>query len=114
MGNFGCNTSVKDLPPDSALLGLLRQAKKLNDEGVRVPKKAAARKPPAVPKELAAALRGNAKANAAFRAFPPSHKREYIEWITEAKTAQTRERRISTALEWMAEGKSRNWKYMKK
>jgi uncharacterized protein YdeI (YjbR/CyaY-like superfamily) len=65
-----------------------------------------------MPKDLAAALKKNAKARATFESFPPSHKREYLEWITEAKTDETRQRRLATALEWMSAGKPRNWKYM--
>jgi len=64
-----------------------------------------------VPAELSAALKKNKKAKTAFDAFPPSHKREYIEWITEAKTEATRTRRLTQAVDWMATGKSRNWKY---
>jgi uncharacterized protein YdeI (YjbR/CyaY-like superfamily) len=85
----------------------------LNDEGVKV-----ARAPKTtlrdvkVPEDLAAALKKNKKAHAAFEAFSPSHRREYAEWITDAKGAETRARRLQTALEWMAEGKSRNWKYL--
>jgi uncharacterized protein YdeI (YjbR/CyaY-like superfamily) len=62
---------------------------------------------------LAKALKSNAKARAAFAAFSPSHKREYIEWLVEAKTTETRQRRLETALEWIGEGKPRNWKYMR-
>ena len=70
----------------------------------------------AVPPDFAAALalKKHAKARAAFDAFSPSHRREYVEWIDEAKRAPTRETRIATALEWLAEGKSRNWKYEKR
>jgi uncharacterized protein YdeI (YjbR/CyaY-like superfamily) len=64
-----------------------------------------------IPKELRAALKQNPKACAVFEAFSPSHQREYIEWITEAKQPATRERRLATTLEWLTEGKSRNWKY---
>ncbi len=64
-----------------------------------------------VPDELAAALKKNAKARATFEGFSPSHRREYVEWITEAKREQTRARRIAQAVAWMAEGKARNWKY---
>jgi uncharacterized protein YdeI (YjbR/CyaY-like superfamily) len=58
-----------------------------------------------------AALRKNAKAGAVFAAFSPSAKREYVEWIAEAKRPETRDKRIATAVEWIAEGKQRNWKY---
>ena len=49
-----------------------------------------------------------------FDAFPPSQKREYIEWLLEAKREETRARRLETALEWIAEGKTRHWKYQAK
>jgi uncharacterized protein YdeI (YjbR/CyaY-like superfamily) len=65
-----------------------------------------------MPGELRAALARNKKAKANYDAFSPSHKREYLEWITEAKGADTRKRRVSQAVTWMAEGKARNWKYM--
>jgi uncharacterized protein YdeI (YjbR/CyaY-like superfamily) len=103
MGNFGRVTSLADLPPDAALVALVRQAAQLNDQGITKPRR--------MPAELAAALKKNAKARTHFGAFSPSHKREYLGWITEAKTAETRARRIATALEWIAAGKHRNWKY---
>lgn len=113
MGDFGRIESMKDLPSKARLMALVKAAMRLNEAGVkRVPKKkAAARKPLPVPKDLAAALGRDAKAKRTFDAFAPSHRREYIEWITEAKTDATRERRLATTLEWLAEGKSRNWKY---
>ena len=69
-----------------------------------------------MPADLAAALagRGQARARATWEKLAPSHRREYLEWITEAKTAPTRARRLATTLEWLAEGKSRNWKYERK
>jgi uncharacterized protein YdeI (YjbR/CyaY-like superfamily) len=114
-GNFGKIASVDDLPPDKVLAGYFKQAAELNESGVKVKKApAASKKPIPVPTVLSKALAKNAKARAAFEAFSPSHQREYIEWITEAKSEETRERRISTALEWMADGKSRNWKYARR
>jgi uncharacterized protein YdeI (YjbR/CyaY-like superfamily) len=87
---------------------------KLNADGIKVARKpAAAKKPLRVPADLATALGKNKKARAAFEAFPPSHRREYVEWVTEAKGEATRRRRLDTAVEWMSEGKSRNWKYQK-
>lgn len=64
-----------------------------------------------VPDYLTAALRKNQKARATFEQFSPSHKREYVEWITEAKREEARKQRLATAVEWMAKGKPRNWKY---
>jgi len=107
-------TKLSDLPPDKALKDWIRQAAKLNEQGVKAPPTTKPRKELAVPAELTKALSKNKKAAAAFERFPPSHKREYAEWIAEAKTAETRERRVATAVEWVAEGKSRNWKYEKR
>jgi uncharacterized protein YdeI (YjbR/CyaY-like superfamily) len=112
MGHFGRLSSISDLPKDKELLALIKEAVRLNDAGI-----SKARPRPKVKKELVVpdyflrALKKNKKALAAFEAFSYSHKKEYIEWITEAKTEETRQRRIAQALEWMAEGKSRNWKY---
>ena len=115
MGHLGKITSLKDLPSDSILIKYIREAAKLNDEGVKVVKaKPAAPKPARVPADLAAALKKNRKAAEGFSTFPPSHKREYIEWITEAKRPETREKRIATTVEWIAQGRGRNWKYEKK
>lgn len=113
MGQFGRITTRSDLPPKRVLVGYIRQAMKLNEDGVQAParRKTGAAKPVAIPDDLSVALERNRKARAAFDAFSPSHQREYIEWITEAKRDETRQRRIGQALEWIAEGKSRNWKY---
>ena len=111
MGRFGRITSVKDLPPKNELVALIRKAAKLNEEGVKIEKKKVPRPELPVPAELAAALAKNKKARANFEAFPPSHKREYNEWIGEAKREETRAARVAQAIEWIAEGKSRNWKY---
>lgn len=112
MGQFGRVTSVDDLPDDRALVRIILAAAKLNDNGVTAPRERATKKPPVrVPAYFMAAVRTNKKALAAFSDFSPSHKREYVEWVTEAKTEGTRRRRLTTAIEWMAEGKGRNWKY---
>ena len=93
----------------------IKKAMKLNDDGVKVPKeKKPLRKPLPLPKEFASALKKAKGAAAKFDGFSPSHKREYIEWIIEAKTDETRQRRLTTAVEWIAAGKSRNWKYERK
>ena len=114
MAQFGRLTKVSDLPPKSVLVGYLEKAKQLNDEGVKVERPPARPKAPLrTPAALAAALRKNKKAQTTFEAFSPSHKREYIEWIVEAKSDETRNRRLATAIDWMAQGKPRNWKYMK-
>jgi uncharacterized protein YdeI (YjbR/CyaY-like superfamily) len=116
MGQFGRLTKLADLPTKKVLTGYIKQAMKLNDDGVKSPSrmkpKDKAPRPVVVPDDLSKALRANSAAQATFEKFSPSHKREYIEWITEAKTDATRNRRIEQAIEWMAEGKPRNWKYM--
>jgi len=113
MGQFGCITSVKDLPTKRELTGYIKKAMELNEQGIKVKRaKAATPKAPArVPAELAAALEKNRKAAATFEAFPPSCRREYVQWITEAKQEATRQKRLATTIEWLAEGKRRNWKY---
>lgn len=115
MGQFGRIASLKDLPPKKTLEGYVRKAAKLNDEGVKAP----ARARPATPRELIvpdyllAALAQHAAALAQFEAFTPGKKREYVEWLEEAKTEATRMRRMEQAIAWIAEGKVRNWKYEK-
>lgn len=111
---FGKLSSVKDLPPKKEIVALTKKAMALLEAGAKRERPPAKKKAPlAVPDYLAAALKKNRKANATFQAFSPSHQREYVEWITEAKGEDTRRRRMEQALEWMAEGKPRNWKYMK-
>jgi uncharacterized protein YdeI (YjbR/CyaY-like superfamily) len=114
MGQFGRITKRSDLPPKRTLVGYVRKAAALNEEGTKVPRPARQPRPELpVPDDLARALRGNRKAATTFENFPPSHRREYIEWITEAKGDATRRRRLEQTVEWLAEGKSRNWKYVK-
>jgi uncharacterized protein YdeI (YjbR/CyaY-like superfamily) len=115
MGSFGRITSLKDLPGDKTIVKLVKDAMKLNDAGVTV-KRAPAPKEKrevAVPEILVAALDSNPKAAETFNNFPYSCKKEYVEWITEAKTDATRDKRLATTMEWLAEGKRRNWKYEK-
>lgn len=113
MGQFGRIVSLKDLPSKKVLIGYVKQAMKLREERAAAgpkPKKPPKPAPPA-PDDLVAALKKNKKAQATFDAFSASCKREYIEWIVEAKREATRTSRIAQAVEWMAEGKQRNWKY---
>jgi uncharacterized protein YdeI (YjbR/CyaY-like superfamily) len=115
MGQFGRITKLGDLPSKKALTGYIKKAMDLNEAGVKSPTRSKPKAPKAelvVPDDLASALEKNAAAHATFEKFSPSNKREYVEWITEAKTQATRTRRLETAIEWMAEGKPRNWKYM--
>jgi len=113
MGQMGKITSLSDLPPDKVLIGYIRQAIQLNEQGIKVPRVS---KPKTnriiIPPSLAAALKRNKKAQQTFENFSPSHKREYIEWITEAKREETRAKRLETAIECLKDGKPRNWKYM--
>ena len=113
MGQFGRITSLRDLPPKREIAGYVKKAMQLNEAGVKArPRKHPPRPELPVPAELTAALRKHPKARATFEAFSPSHQREYVEWIAEARTDETRKRRLASALEWMTEGKSRNWKYL--
>ena len=112
MGQFGKISGLADLPSRRVLTAELRRAMARNEAGPA--KRPAAAKPrPAlrVPADLTAALRRNARARASFDRFSPSQRRDYIEWITEAKRDETRARRLATTIEWLAEGKTRNWKY---
>ena len=116
MGQFGRITRVADLPSKRVLTGFVRQAAARNAAGLKAPqvrKPGLERKPVPTtpPADFAAALKKNGRARATFDGFSPSHKREYIEWITEAKRDETRQRRLGQAIEMLAEGKTRNWKY---
>ncbi|MEJ7745897.1 MAG: YdeI/OmpD-associated family protein [Luteimonas sp.] len=113
MGSYGKLTTISDLPPKKQLVADIRKAMRLNEEGVKTPaaRKLAPKPPVEVPADLAAAMKKNAKARATFDAFPPSARREYVEWLTEAKREETRQKRLAQAIEWMAEGKERHWKY---
>ena len=114
MGSFGRIASVKDLPPDKVMIDLIHQAVELNEKGIKIAKKPAATKADVVvPKDLTAALAKNKNAKTTFEKFSPSHKREYVGWIEEAKTEATRNKRLATTIEWLSEGKSKNWKYEK-
>lgn len=115
MGHLGRITGLGDLPPDRIFTSYVREAARLNMDGVKRPARPkSAKKPLVVPASFRAALKTNKRALATFEQFTESHKREYVEWVTEAKTEETRSRRLATALEWMAQGKPRNWKYTRK
>jgi uncharacterized protein YdeI (YjbR/CyaY-like superfamily) len=112
MGSFGRITSLDDLPSDREIVGYVKKAAALNDDGVMVARRPAGPKAPLrVPKDLAAGLKKSAPARRHFDAFSPSQKRDYVEWLSEAKTDATRTKRLVTALAWIAEGKARHWKY---
>ena len=113
-GQFGKIASITDLPNDKALAKIITFARKLNDDEVKAPPMRKGPRPELkAPADLLAALAKNKKAKATFDGFPPGQRREYIAWVIEAKQAATRKKRIETAVEWMAEGKIRNWKYVK-
>ncbi len=111
MGNLGRITSLAELPSDQTILGYVRKTKELNETGGPARARPKTRKPLPVPADLAAGLKKNPKAAANWEGFSPSHRREYIEWITEAKRPETRAKRLAETLEWLASGKKRNWKY---
>ena len=110
-GQFGRITSLKDLPSKSQLAAYIKKAAKLNEEGVATPKVKKPKPELPVPEALVTALAKNKKARAVFDGFSPSQKREYSEWIADAKSDETRARRLEQAIEWISEGKTRNWKY---
>jgi uncharacterized protein YdeI (YjbR/CyaY-like superfamily) len=116
MGSFGRITSLDELPPKKQLIGFVKQAAKKIAEGERTkawsrPK--VAKPESAVPEALAAALKKNKAAAKSFEAMAPGCRREYNDWISDAKREETRDKRVAQAVEWIAEGKSRNWKYEK-
>ena len=114
MGSFGRLTSLKELPSDKTIVKYIKEAMRLNEEDIKVEKaKPLAKKDLKIPTYLTNNLKKNKKAWTTFENFSPSHKKEYVEWIVDAKTEETRQRRIAQAIEWMAEGKARNWKYIK-
>lgn len=114
MGSYGKMATLKDVPSKRRLVADIRRAMQLNEAGVKTPgprKTAAPKPPPETPPDLLAALAKNRKARTTFEALAPSHRREYVEWITEARRDETRARRLAQTVEWLAEGKRRNWKY---
>jgi hypothetical protein len=117
MGSLGRLALLQDLPPKRALIAQVRTAMALNEAGAKTPRtgKVGTPRPRAeLPDDLGAALKRTPAALAAYQAFSPSQQREYAEWITDAKRAETRARRIEQAVAWMAEGKARHWKYQKR
>ena len=113
-GHFGRITKVSDLPSKAVIRSYIRKAMALNETGTTVTREPKApKKAIPVPADFKAAVKKNKKAHATFEAFSPSHRHEYLEWITEAKSAETRKRRLDQTIQWLAEGKSRNWKYQR-
>lgn len=114
MGQLGRITKVSDLPSRAALVQYVRKAARLNEEGVKArPRKHPKRKAIAMQADLRKALAKNARARAFWEKSAPSHRWEYLDWITGAKGVDTRGRRVATTVEWLAEGKQRNWKYQR-
>lgn len=113
MGHLGRITSLKDLPADRVMIGYIKEAAKLNEDGIKVKRRPVVKTPVVVPAYMLKALKTNKKAEKTFREFSNSNRKEYVEWITEARTEATREKRIETMLQWLEEGKIRNWKYVR-
>jgi uncharacterized protein YdeI (YjbR/CyaY-like superfamily) len=114
MGHFGRITSLQDLPKDPVIVKYIKEGMKLNDAGIKIKPKPASTKEVEVPDYFTKALNKNKKALKTFEEFSNSNKKEYVNWVTEAKTEETRKSRLATSIEWMSEGKIRNWKYLKK
>jgi len=116
MGQFGHLESLKDLPPDSRLLSWMREAARINAAGTpeKIKKKIARKKLLKAPVYFIDALNSNKKASEKFQLFTDAQRNEYIEWVTDAKTETTRNNRLKSMIEWVRDGKPRNWKYMKK
>jgi uncharacterized protein YdeI (YjbR/CyaY-like superfamily) len=112
MGQFARFETLADLPSEAAMVRMVKEAAALNDAGVKVPRGTTAKTALKAPREMLAAIRKNPRAQQAYSTFSPSAKREYIEWITGAKSDATRARRLDTAVQWISEGKTRHWKYM--
>ena len=114
MGHFGKITSLKALPSDKIMIQYIKEAVRLNDDDVRIVKKRTnEKKILTIPPDLKKALTKNKSASTTFEGFSYSNKKDYVEWITEAKTEATRLKRLETTIEWLAEGKIRNWKYVR-
>ncbi len=115
MGHFGRITKLSDLPSDSTMLNYIKEAARLNDEGLKLPAKLKKEKKELkVPSYFLNAVKKNKKALQTFESFSYSKKKDYVDWVTEAKTDETHKSRLETSVEWMAQGKVRNWKYIKK
>jgi uncharacterized protein YdeI (YjbR/CyaY-like superfamily) len=116
MGNFGQLKSMNDLPPDRIILGYIRQAVKLNSKAIKVPRRTrrTEKKALKVPKYFKDALVKNRMALKTFESFSYTNKKDYVDWMTEAKTEETRIKRLVNSIDWLSQGKIRNWKYVKK
>ncbi len=112
-GQFGRLTALSDLPKKEVLAGYVKKAAELNEAGIKLPARGrpGKKKELVIPEDFMAVLKKNRQALAAFENFSPSHRREYVEWIAEAKREETRAKRLATALDWLSQGKPRHWKY---
>ena len=113
MGHFGKIASIDELPDEKILRKYIREAMVLNEKGIKLPKKNAVKNELVIPENFMYAVKQNKAALNIFDKFSYTNKKEYVEWVTEAKTEKTRDKRLAQAVEWMAEGKVRNWKYIK-
>lgn len=116
MGHLGKIASLKDLPKDTVLAKYIKEAMRLNDEGVKfsyASKASATKTELKIPDYFLKAVSKNKKALKTFEGFSNSNKKEYVNWVVDAKTEATRESRLKTSVEWMSEGKIKNWKYVK-
>lgn len=115
MGTLGKITSFKDLPSDEILLAYIQEAIQLNEDNIKLPSRAkkAEATPLIIPDYFIEALQQDSKAMAVFQNFSQSNKKEYVMWLEEAKTESTKQKRLETAVEWIADGKPRMWKYLK-
>ena len=116
MGQFGRITNLRELPADKVMVGYIKAAARLNDSGAKVPggDKPKVSKELQIPADLIAAMKNSRPALVTFEGFSYTNKKEYVDWISDAKSTETRSKRLATALEWMAEGKIRHWKYVRK
>lgn len=114
LGGYGRISSIGDMPPEDELVAAIKSAVErveVHGSATKGRDKPASKPEILMPGDFAAALSDNPKAKAAFDAMAPSHRREYLEWITGAKREETRTKRLATTIDWLSEGKKRNWKY---
>src|SRR5436190_6147219 len=109
MGQFGRIRAISDLPSKKTLLSYIKEAVRLNDAGIKPPPRANGKRQLIIPPFFTTALKKNPKALATFENFSYSHKKEYVQWVTEAKREETRNKRLATTLQWLGEGRTHRW-----
>ena len=114
MGSWGRITSLDGIPPDTDIIEFVKVAARLNVEGIKSPRRTPKPVVLNMPQDFMKEIRAHKKALETYENFSPSNKRDYADWINEAKSDETRMKRMETAIQWMEEGKPRMWKYMKK